>query len=347
MQAPSLLQAQSYSAWGRVLEMVIADCWPASWCIIRGISLPMSIRCHLLNLSIVTALPLALIAWHFPYATDDPVRREDAIREFYELSYSGSSPTVVKDTELNRERETVRERLDIRGRVARFVELYGLQGASVLDVGSGRGQLQDVVADYTGLDIAAEVAKHYHKRFVAGTATAMPFADDTFDAAWSIWVLEHIPNPEAALSEIRRVVKPGGLLYLLPAWDVPPWAAQGYEARPYRDLSVVGKLVKATIPLRKSEAYWIATAVPNRLLRSLAGSPTQLHYRRLEPNYSEYWQADSDAVNDLDEMEVAMWFESRGDTCLNCLPGWWRYLQRDMPLVIRLKKGPGRDVSPS
>ncbi len=138
----------------------------------------------------------------------------------------------------------------------------------MLDVGSGLGYLQDAVANYTGLDISAAVAKHYHKRFVHGTATAMPFADNTFDAAWSIWVLEHIPNPEAALSEIRRVVKPGGLLYLQPAWDCKPWAAQGYEVRPYSDFGIGGKLIKASIPLRQSEAFWVASAVPNRLLRA-------------------------------------------------------------------------------
>jgi len=209
---------------------------------------------HVLNLSIIAVFPVAVIGWHFPYATDDPVRREDAIREFYDLTYSGSS-TVVKDTELNRQRATVRTRLDIRGRVQRFVDLYGLQDASVLDVGSGKGQLQDVVTNYTGLDISAAVVKHYHKRFVAGTATAMPFADNEFDAAWSIWVLEHIPNPEAALAEIRRVVKPGGLLYLLPAWDCKPWAAQGYEARPYGNLGLGGKVIKASIPARQSEAF--------------------------------------------------------------------------------------------
>ena len=299
----------------------------------------MSLLRHVRNLAIVSAFPVAMVAWHFPYATDDPLRREDAVREFNEIGYAEPS-AVTKDTEMNRQLVTVRERLGIRGQVRQFVEQYHLHDAAVLDVGSGRGYLQDIVTNYTGLDIAAVVAKHYHKRFVHGTATAMPFADNTFDAAWSIWVLEHIPNPEAALSEIRRVVRPGGLLFLLPAWDCKPWAAQGYEARPYRDLGLGGKLIKASIPIRNSEAYWIATAVPNRLLRGgFTGSgPTRLHYRRLEPNFSEYWQPDSDAVNDLDEMEVAMWFESRGDTCLNCLPGRWRYLQRWEPLVIRLNK---------
>ena len=115
----------------------------------------------------------------------------------------------------------------------------------------------------------------------------MPFADGEFDAAWSIWVLEHIPNPQAALSEIRRVVKPGGVILMWPAWDCKPWAADGYEARPYSDFGMVGKLVKASIPVRNSYPFWFLGTVPSRIIRSLASwtGPTRLHYRRLEPNY--------------------------------------------------------------
>ena len=299
----------------------------------------MSILRHLLYVAIAIAPPIALIAWHFPFATDDPVRREDAIRGFYEIAWSAGAP-VIKDTAVAPRGMPAYQAFDIPGHVKRFVDRYSLQDASVLEVGSGKGQLQDIVADYTGLDIAASAAKYYHKRFVAGTATAMPFAEDEFDAVWTIWVLEHIPNPEAALREMRRVVKPGGLLYLLPAWDCKPWAAQGYGIRPYGDLELGGKLIKASIPVRSSEPFWLLTHVPNRVLRAaFAGSePTRLHYRRLEPNFAEYWQHDSDAVNDLDEAEVAMWFESRGDACLNCLPGWWRHLQRGTALVIRVNK---------
>ena len=37
-----------------------------------------------------------------------------------------------------------------------------------------------------------------------------------------------------------------------------------------------------------------------------------LHYSHIVPNYKTYWMSDSDAVNQLDRLEVALWFKSRG-----------------------------------
>ena len=82
-------------------------------------------------------------------------------------------------------------------------------------MGSGRGYLQDLVEDDTGLDLSPSVARRYHKKFVAGSATALPFPDNTFDAIWTVWGLEHIPEPEKTMREMRRVLKPGGLLVLV------------------------------------------------------------------------------------------------------------------------------------
>jgi SAM-dependent methyltransferase len=160
----------------------------------------------------------------------------------------------------------------------------------------------------------------------------MPFKDSEFGALWSIWVFEHIPNPETALSEIRRVVKPGGLIFLLPAWDCVPWAADGYDARPYGDFGLYGKLVKASTVIRRNQRFKAFYERPIHLIRSFAPSPTRLHYRRLTPNFREYWQADSDAVVSLDRTEVARWFTSRGDELLNATGGKWA------PLEIRVRK---------
>lgn len=44
---------------------------------------------------------------------------------------------------------------------------------------------------------------------------AMPFSDGAFDHAFVCFVLEHLPEPEAALAELRRVVRPGGSLTVI------------------------------------------------------------------------------------------------------------------------------------
>ena len=52
-----------------------------------------------------------------------------------------------------------------------------------------------------------------------GDATAMPFADGVFDRVIAAEVLEHVPSDQRALSEIARVLRPGGLLAVtVPAW---------------------------------------------------------------------------------------------------------------------------------
>lgn len=184
--------------------------------------------------------------------------------------------------------------------------------------------------------------RFYHKKFVLGSATSLPFPDDSFDGAWSIWVLEHVPNPEQALRELRRVMRNDGVVFLYPAWGCASWYAEGYAVRPYSDFSIGGKLVKASIPIRNSSLFRAITIVPNRLIRSLAfqlGGPTRLHYRRLTPNYEIYWVPDSDAVNSLDRYETILWFRSRGDECLSSRDTWRPAILRTYPpFVIRIKK---------
>jgi len=51
------------------------------------------------------------------------------------------------------------------------------------------------------------------------TLTRLPYADATFDAAVSGWVLEHLPDPRPGLRELTRVLRPGGKLLLLATED--------------------------------------------------------------------------------------------------------------------------------
>jgi SAM-dependent methyltransferase len=228
-------------------------------------------------------------------------------------------------------------------KIEAFAKQYGLATKRVLDVGAGTGYLQDIVPDYVGLDISPSARRYFHKPFVEASATDMPFRDNEFDAAWSVWVLEHVPKPEHALEEIRRVVKDGGVVFLKPAWDCPWWLAQGYEVRPYSAFDTADKIRKASLNILASPYYRGASLMPIRHVRQLqarwSGKPTRLHYRLLEANYKEYWVADSDAVNGLDYFEMLQWFTSRGDECLNCEaePIW-----DANELILRIHKNPRR-----
>ena len=293
---------------------------------------------------------LILLLVQFPYDVDRALSPEEAARarEFYTTAYNGSKSVTVAPTASPEDEKYARVALEnaeyyhVKDQMYEFARQFELGHKKVLDVGSGRGYLQDVVEDYTGLDIAPSVRHYYHKRFVLGTATSMPFVDDTFDAEWSIWVLEHVPNPEGALLEMRRTVKDGGVLFLSPAWDTRPWQADGYDLRPYSDFDVWGKIIKATIRLRLVMAQLSMPAVHRirELVWRLSGRPTRLHYHRLTPNYQTYWEEDSDAVNSLDAYEMSLWFRSRGDECLSCDSKQFRAPRSLGALLIRVHKQP-------
>ena len=101
-------------------------------------------------------------------------------------------------------------------------------GMRVLDFGCGPGSISVGLAEAVapgelhGLDIeesqiamasaAAAAGGHENATFQVGDITDMPFEDGYFDAAHCHAVLMHIPDTAAALAEVRRVLKPGGVV---------------------------------------------------------------------------------------------------------------------------------------
>lgn len=86
-------------------------------------------------------------------------------------------------------------------------------GAAVLDIGARDGGLRRALPPdvrYQGMDIASEFASD--QVLIRDIAEGIPFGDETFDNVFCIEVLEHVHNPWNAISEIRRVLKPGGVL---------------------------------------------------------------------------------------------------------------------------------------
>jgi SAM-dependent methyltransferase len=290
----------------------------------------------------VVIIILAAGALDFPYDVDAPLTRQEveAAQKYYTEAYQKPTKedqgTSEYETKYIRVAEEAAEAAHIEEQVAAFVKRFNLTDRPVLEIGSGRGYLQDVAQNYTGLDISPTAKRFYHKKFVLGSATAMPFPDGSFDGVWSIWVFEHVPNPEQALFEARRVTRDGGMLFLLPAWNCTPWAAEGYQVRPYSDFGLGGKIIKASIPVRS--LLNVLALVPIHIARSLVAQfgPTRLRYRRLKPNYDQYWVVDSDAVNSIDRQETMLWFLTRGDECVNC--DRESPLRSTMPLIIRVHK---------
>lgn len=297
----------------------------------------------LLVLACMGSVPLLVIALNFPYHYDRPLTPEEteAARRYYADAYAKPAVETPTESESAYLRIAIKAAEDnkIEEQIRAFVGEYKLKDQRVLEVGSGRGYLQDVVANYTGLDISSSVARFYHKKFVLGSATAMPFPDNSFDGLWSVLVFEHVPNPEQAFLEARRVTRDGGVLFLLPAWSVPTWVAEGYPVRPYSDFGIMGKITKASIPLRYSPVFRALMLLPVRAIRERTTTgPTRLRYRRLTPNYEKYWMADSDAVISIDSHEAMLWFISRGDECLNCGQDGLFFPLSHVPLIIRVRK---------
>ena len=122
--------------------------------------------------------------------------------------------------------------------------LRASSGEFILDLGSGPGFLACEIAEEVGetgrvfaVDISSDMNSISARRAAAaglsdrieiseGDATALTFPDSAFDAAVSTQVIEYLADPDAALVELARVLRPGGRLVLIDTdFDSLVWAA--------------------------------------------------------------------------------------------------------------------------
>jgi SAM-dependent methyltransferase len=184
----------------------------------------------------------------------------------------------------------------------------------VLDVGCGDGFLASVAFGQkleAGIDLdPGEVQKAAtsgsYQKVLCASATHLPFPDKSFKTVVSNCVLEHIPNIDGALSEIRRVLKPNGrLMFTVPSerfssdsflqgllkksglpglgkWYIDR-LNQTFKHHHVDDAATWGKRLRRAgfkmekldmiVPLKTFHAYerWLMLAYPSKILRSLIG----------------------------------------------------------------------------
>ncbi len=96
-------------------------------------------------------------------------------------------------------------------------------GQRVLDVAAGTGTSSEPYADagvaVVACDFSVGMLKVGKRRrpdidFIAGDATNLPFADNSFDATTISFGLRNVSEPQKALAEMLRVTKPGGTLVI-------------------------------------------------------------------------------------------------------------------------------------
>jgi SAM-dependent methyltransferase len=94
---------------------------------------------------------------------------------------------------------------------------WPLAGCHVLDAGAGTGAVGNVLraadASVTSVDLEPDMLREGHlDRAVVADVLRLPFADEVFDAAVAAFVLNHVAHPEAALGQLRRVTRSGGVV---------------------------------------------------------------------------------------------------------------------------------------
>lgn len=193
--------------------------------------------------------------------------------------------------------------------------LHLAAGQRVLDVGCGEGRHAitawiSAPVNAVGLDLAAADLATAARRagdftppedgrrlaWIRGSGLALPFADDSFDRVICAEVLEHVDDHRALLAELRRVLKPGGVLAVSVPRFGPEWVCwrlsdayhrvEGGHVRIFRDRELTRDI--EAHGLRRFHRHWAHSLhVPYWWLKCLlwergdAAWPVRLYHRFL------------------------------------------------------------------
>ena len=157
------------------------------------------------ELAFVTCSDCALLYKH---------RQSSAWVDDYEATYFQAGRARYLKGFPHRVRKCMRQLLAVRE--------YAPQARDVLDIGCSAGYMMQAARELgmrgTGLDCSAfavGLCRERGLRACQGSIEAMPFADASFDIVTAKHTLEHMRDPKAALAEVRRVLRPGGVAFII------------------------------------------------------------------------------------------------------------------------------------
>jgi len=123
----------------------------------------------------------------------------------------------------------IRSAIQRRFEADRLLRLGGpLHGGTALEIGCGRGVGVELVLERFGAEVVhafdldprmvALARKRLRRRgsrvrLWVGDSTRIPVPDEAYDAVFDFGIIHHVPDWRRALSEVRRVLKPGGRFY--------------------------------------------------------------------------------------------------------------------------------------
>ena len=171
-------------------------------------------------------------------------------------------------------------RLEHYHRYAMVLDL--VKGKNVLDVASGEGYgsffMANTASSVTGVDISNEAVQHsstqYAKpnlTFRQGSATALNFADASFEVVVSFETIEHLVEQAQMLAEIRRVLRPDGVL-VISSPNRPVYSEESGENNEFHvkelDFVEFDELLKTQFP---SIQYYGQRMLMGSVIQSLGG----------------------------------------------------------------------------
>jgi len=178
--------------------------------------------------------PFAVVGTRYP---DDPGREPVFDIDLFEaLNAEYSEHRLVADPPKYDEASMATR---ARDRVVRVHSSIGLRDRRVLEFGCGAGFEVWLLGHHFGADAwGVDVQKRASWAALAGDRTHLvladlavdrPFAGNYFDRVYSFYVFEHVEHPHAALAELYRVMKPGGLAWIAANLHRGPMASHRYR----------------------------------------------------------------------------------------------------------------------